>query len=251
MKIGVFGDSFADRSPYNPESPFTEDESWMNCIESAGHKITTYGKTGTSTFWSFRQFLAHHEQFDHIIFCYSSLHRIHHLPEGLEDLSFLTSPDDLYAYRRNKGLSQQQELEMVRILTGYVPNLDPAFDIFVKQHVFNDINNLCRDKGIKLVNLLTFDDRKDKNYNIHLDLRAGDVLYNLFTVSKNELPTMGIVDNRWCHLSKEFNSILAVELFNSLKSEERNIIDISKNKHFIYNKEITARYTMDLDKKDD
>jgi len=49
MKIGVFGDSFADRNPYNPESPFKEDESWIADMESAGHKITTYGKTGTST----------------------------------------------------------------------------------------------------------------------------------------------------------------------------------------------------------
>ena len=117
MRIGVFGDGFADRNPYNPESPFKEDESWIADMENAGHKITTYGKTGSSTWYSFQQFLAHHEQFDHIIFCYSSLHRIHHLPEGLEDLSFLTTPDELYALRRNKGLSKQQELEMTRILT--------------------------------------------------------------------------------------------------------------------------------------
>jgi len=100
MKIGVFGDSFADRTPYNPESPFKEDESWIADMESAGHKITSYGKTGTSTWYSFQQFIAHCEQFDHIVFCYSSLHRMHHLPDGLEDLSFLTTPDELYSLRR-------------------------------------------------------------------------------------------------------------------------------------------------------
>jgi hypothetical protein len=249
MKIGVFGDSFADRNPYNPDSPFKEDESWIADMESVGHKITSYGKTGTSTWYSFEQFMAHHEQFDHIIFCYSSLHRIHHLPEGLEDLSFLTTPDELYAFRRNKGLSKQQELEMVRILTGHIPNISSAFDQFVKQKIFNDVNNICRNKNIKLVNLLTFDDRKDKNFCINLDERSGDCLYNLFSVSKKELPTMGEVDNRWCHLSKEFNTILSNILFDSLNSTEKDIFDLYKHKDFLYDDAITKRYEIDLDKK--
>ena len=129
MRIGVFGDSFADRNPYNPESPFKEDESWMKWMEESGHEITTYGKTGTSTWYSFQQFLAHHDQFDHVIFCYSSMHRIHHLPEGLEDLSFLNTPDQLYELRKNKNLTQRQELDIVRILTGHVPNISTTFDL--------------------------------------------------------------------------------------------------------------------------
>jgi hypothetical protein len=242
MKIGVFGDSFADRTPYNPESPFKEDESWIADMESAGHKITSYGKTGTSTWYSFQQFIAHCEQFDHIVFCYSSLHRMHHLPDGLEDLSFLTTPDELYSLRRNKNLSKQQELEMVRILTGHVPNISVPFDIWIKQKIFNDVNLMCYSKNIKLVNLLTFDDRKDKHTTISLEERHGECLYNLFAVSKKELPTMGDVDNRWCHLSKENNIVLSNIIFNSLISEDKNIIDLYKNTNFLYNKEITARY---------
>lgn len=250
MRIGVFGDSFADRNPYNPESPFQEDESWIRVMEDAGHKITTYGKTGTSTYWSFRQFLAHHEQFDHIIFCYSSLHRIHHLPEGLEDLSFLTTPDELYALRRNKGLSKQQELEMVRILTGYVSNIDDSFDMFVKQCIFNEINHICRNKNIKLVNLLTFDDRKDKNFTLNLEVRSGDCLYNLYGVSHKELPEMHNVDNRWCHLSKENNEVLSLVLFDSLQNTNKDIVDLLKDKRFVYNSHITNRYMVDKDKND-
>jgi len=242
MRIGVFGDSFADRTAYNPESNITEDESWIADMENAGHKITTYGKTGSSTWYSFQQFLAHHEQFDHIVFCYSSLHRIHHLPEGLEDLSFLTTPDELYALRRNKNLSKQQELEMVRILTGHIPNISSPFDVWVKQKIFDDVNLLCYSNNIKLVNLLTFDDRKDKNLNMSLESRHGDCLYNLFNVSKKELPSMGEVDNRWCHLSKENNTILSGIIFDSLVSNDKNIIDLYKHNGFIYSKEITARY---------
>ena len=243
MRIGIFGDSFADRNPYNPESPFTEDESWIAYMENAGHEPITYGKTGTSTWYSFEQFLAHHEQFDHIIFCYSSMHRIHHLPEGIEDLSFLTYPDQLYELRKNKNLTQRQELDIVRILTGHVPNLSTTFDLFVRQHIFDDVNNLCRNKNIKLVNLLTFDDRKDKNYSIDLSLRAGECLYNLFEISRRELPSMDRVDNRWCHLSHELNSCLSVLLSKSLNSTELKIVDLLKHPDFNKtNPEITKRY---------
>lgn len=243
MRIGVFGDSFADRNPYNPESPFKEDESWMKWMEESGHEITTYGKTGTSTWYSFQQFLAHHDQFDHVIFCYSSMHRIHHLPEGLEDLSFLSTPDQLYELRKNKNLTQRQELDIVRILTGHVPNISTTFDLFVKQHIFDEVNNLCRNKNIKLVNLLTFDDRKEKNYSIDLALRAGDCLYNLFEVSRRELPSMDRVDNRWCHLSKELNLSLSVLLSQSLNSKELRILDLRKHPEFNkVNYDITLRY---------
>jgi hypothetical protein len=99
---------------------------------------------------------------------------MHHLPDGLEDLSFLTTPDELYSLRRNKNLSKQQELEMVRILTGHVPNISVPFDIWIKQKIFNDVNLMCYSKNIKLVNLLTFDDRKDKHTTISLEERHGE-----------------------------------------------------------------------------
>jgi hypothetical protein len=249
MRIGVFGDSFADRTPYNPDSPFKEDESWIQAIQDGGNNITTYGKTGTSSWYSFEQFLAHHDQFDHIVFMYSSPHRMHHLPEGLEGLHFLNTPDDLYAYRRQKGLSIEQELEIVRILTGRVINISPAFDVWVRQKIFSDVNNICRNKKIKLVNVLTFEDRKEKHYSTNLEDRAGDCLYNLLAVSKKELPTMGQVDNRWCHLSKELNLVFSQVISQSFNSTDRNIVDLFKIKDLTYdNPEITARYTDDPDK---
>jgi len=251
MRVGVFGDSYADRNPYNPDSPFKEDESWMAEMESAGHNVTTYGKTGTSSWYSFEQFLAHHDQFDHVVFMYSSLHRMHHLPEGLEGLHFLNTPDELYAYRRNQGLSIEQELEIVRILTGRLININDTFDVWVRQKIFNDVNTVCRNKKIKLVNVLTFEDRKEKHYSTNLEERAGDCLYNLMSVSKKELPTMGQIDNRWCHLSKELNLILSHIISKSFDSTDRNIVDLFKQKDLTCdNPEITARYSTELIKGD-
>jgi len=250
MRIGVFGDSFADRAPHNPDSPFKEDESWIRFIEEGGNKITTYGKTGTSTWYAYQQFLAHHDQFDHIVFMHSSLHRIHHLPHGCEGLHFLNTPDELYETRRNKELTIEQELEMVRILTGRAINIDTEFDVWVKQKIFNDVNDICRNKNIKLVNVLTFEDRRDKHLSTNLDNRHGPCLYNLISVSRNELPNMNRVDNRWCHLSKERNMIFA-KIISECWELYPEIIDLYKNPELTCkNKEIIERYSTDLDKKD-
>jgi hypothetical protein len=50
------------------------------------------------------------------------------------------------------------------------------------------------------------------------------------------------VDNRWCHLSKENNTILSDIIIDSLISKDKNIIDLYKHNGFVYSKEITARY---------
>ena len=251
MRIGVFGDSFADRATHNPNSPFKDDESGIQAIEDGGNKITTYGKTGTSTWYAYQQFLAHHDQFDHVVFMYSSLHRMHHLPEGCDGLQFLNTPDELYETRRNKELSLEKELEMVRILTGRIINVDLEFDVWVQQKIFNDVNTICRNKKIKLVNVLTFENRGDKNTSTNLEQRAGTCLYNLISVSATELPDMGRVDNRWCHLSKERNLVFSKIISESFENEHTEIIDLYKDPELNKkNKEITARYTSDIDKKD-
>jgi len=249
MKIGVFGDSFADRNVCNPNSPFKDDESWIKCIEDGGSKIATYGKTGTSTWYAFQEFLAHHDQFDHIVFMHSSLHRMHHLPEGCEGLEFLNTVDELYESRRHKELTLQQEIEMVRILTGRIINIDTVFDVWVNQKIFNDVNIICRNKEIKLVNVLTFEDRREKHLSTNLDERAGVCLYNLISISKNELPDMGRVDNRWCHLSKERNLIFSKVIMDALALPYPEIIDLYKDPDLNKkDKNITDRYTDDLDK---
>jgi hypothetical protein len=249
MKIGVFGDSFADRSVCNTNSPFKDDESWIKCIEDGGSKIATYGKTGTSTWYAFQEFLAHHDQFDHIVFMHSSLHRMHHLPEGCAGLEFLNTVDELYESRRHKELTLQQEIEMVRILTGRIINIDTVFDVWVNQKIFNDVNIICRNKEIKLVNVLTFEDRREKHLSTNLDERAGVCAYNLISVSKNELPSMGRVDNRWCHLSKERNLIFSKVIMDALALPYPEIIDLYKDPNLnTKDKNITDRYTDDLDK---
>lgn len=237
IKIGVFGDSFADR---NTDTPF-KNESWLNFLEQQGHKVMSYAKAGTSTWYSYEKFCSHYEQFDQIVFCYSSIGRTPVLPKGLEIFSTLKSVDELYASQKHKILNIEQELTLVRFLTGRIYIQNSKFDLFLQQKIFDDVNLICKEKNIKLVNILTFDG-EDKNKSVQLQSRHGDCLYNLYSISAKDSIDWHFVDSRSCHLSMENNRVLAEIILESLNSDSKNIIDLKRDSRFVYNPEITKRY---------
>jgi hypothetical protein len=240
MKIGVFGDSFADRDNGMPDR---KDESWMQCLENLGHTIVSYGYGGTSTYWSFEQFSRNFRQFDHIIFCYSSQERIHTLPPNLESFSSMKSVDELYASGRYQMLTTEEELNLNRILTGYLVAYNPSFNVFVQQKIFDEVNLLCARHNIKLINILPFEGN-NHNFSLNLDTRHGDCLYNLLDIVYKEVGgLLKFRDPRFCHLSTENNQVLANIVSESLqKTNCKDIIDLYKDTRFIYNQEIFQRY---------
>lgn len=244
MKIGVFGDSFADRSnPHIEKHGLTvQNESWIVELENQGHKVITYGKYGTSSFYSFEKFFEQYEQFEYIIFCYSSMDRCPVLPKGLETFSSMLQAEDLYTSQRYKGISNiELEKALVKILMAKPYLHSPSFALYLQQKIFNDVNLYCWDKNIRLVNVLSFETREKKLFN--LDTRHFDVFYNLVEVSNREMPDMKFADPRYNHLSKENNKILAHKLVNSLMSKDtKNLVDLSQESDFIYDDEITKRY---------
>lgn len=237
MKIGIFGDSFADNSTENPRFPI--DESWIKHISDMGHDVTSFGRTGTSTYYSFTKFLEEYKNFDHIIFSYSSNHRMHHMPNGLEQLSFLFSMDEFMKTGRSDEYMDHRRPVLDKILEARAVNIDYHFDIYVKQKIFNDVNSICKNNNIKLVNILPFDSG-NSSHSIKFDERQGSCLCKLVDVSLKEL-SITIGDSRWCHLSQENNKVLADIIIDSFS--DNNVIDLSKHTGFVYDKNISKRYS--------
>lgn len=68
MKIAVFGDSFADR---------TATEIWWRCLETEhGHQVRCFGESGSALSFSADLLEANHRQYDHVIWCVTSVNRI-------------------------------------------------------------------------------------------------------------------------------------------------------------------------------
>lgn len=85
MKIGVFGDSFADE--FNMFR--TDNMSWANQLRNFGYDITNHGKCASSLYFSYRQLLEHHSNYDKVIFLITGSGRFYldHLPEKLRHVA--------------------------------------------------------------------------------------------------------------------------------------------------------------------
>jgi len=240
MKIGVFGDSFATEEQSKPIN-----ESWINVIRQKGYDITTHGVTGTSVWYSYKQFMKHYKKYTHIVFVHSSIHRIHNMPNSLKVYSSYDKD------ARNRILSSNIDwlstedhtvLEKILDVQQYVS--DNILDMFICQNVFNTINNIIRnDSQRKIVNLLPFNNRYNDE-NIDLSNRAGGCVTSLIDVSVKEMPNLfnqTWSDPRSCHLSYENNMALA-DIVLELFANPGEIVDAIKSSKFVYDNKITKRY---------
>lgn len=68
MKIGVFGDSFAES---------TSDEIWWRYLHTLhGHEVRCFGEGGSSLVWSAKKILENYRDFEFVIWCVTSSQRI-------------------------------------------------------------------------------------------------------------------------------------------------------------------------------
>ena len=67
MKIGVFGDSYADKAAK---------KIWWQFLQHYGHQVTCFGEAGSSIVWSAKQILTAKNDFDFIIWCVTGSNRI-------------------------------------------------------------------------------------------------------------------------------------------------------------------------------
>jgi hypothetical protein len=241
MKIGVFGDSFADRFMYRVNGGIA-DESWLQYLEDQGHHVEGYGLSGTSTWYSFEKFLVLHEYMDAIVFVYSHYGRIHSMPKQyIPFASFTHRVEELAELRRFKARASEDRENIMTIVKAANLTSNSTFDLFVQHKIFEEVNKLCREKNIKLVNILPFED-EDSIKDFELKSAHGDCLYDLIPVVDKEMEIQNGTDPRQCHLSLENNTILGKVIVESLNSNSPTNINLSKEVNFVYSEEITNRY---------
>jgi hypothetical protein len=240
LHIGVFGDSYADRNISPSLMKFKIDESWMAHIVSKGHKVSSYGISGSASYHAFTCFLDHYSRFDHIVFCWSYPHRIQSMPYRYATESSVKDVETFYKTARFKHFNANEQSEIVQILLGYKFSCDFRFNLWVQQKMFDEVNQICKNKNIKLINVLPFVVKA--NGELDFSNRHGDCLYNLYKVTEKEMNMGGYGDVRCTHLTKENNIILGDIILEKFAEGKNVLIDIFKDGNFIYHPTITERY---------
>lgn len=245
MKIGVFGDSFADHNMGAHIESTRNNESWIQCLKDKGYDIESFGVGGTSCWYSYRKFLRNYQNYSHIVFAFSSIHRIHSLPNALKSFSVWHGPQDkIQNSPMFQQLEQESQQQYLKITAAYEYMNDTELNKFIVQNIFNAVNRLSNHTGKKIVNLLSFFDEGNHD-NFDLDDRKGPCITGLNLVSMKEMPdlfTKSYLDSRFCHLSDTNNRILADMIIDCFNSGSNEIIDGFNSGKFVYDSETAKRY---------
>jgi len=237
MKLGIFGDSFADNGNNN-------EWSWMHLLGKKLHvEPDLHGRSATSLFYSYQLFLKNHSKYDTIVFMVTQPGRY---PAGIPSPKYdfpiyiagiqnleqakLLNRVDLTTYKNliSYFLMQSDQFEytahklMIFDILRLRPDviLIPAFPWEDKSEEFNDLNkifdNILPGGIIQFTNI---------QQNLMNDKRCSNV---------SQLETSNIC----CHFTKEYNTALAKVIYNRIQtgiwdwSPMHNIASIDTTKDY-------------------
>jgi hypothetical protein len=227
VKIGVFGDSYADPNPW-------PDTSWIHYLTNEGNiVIETFASSGTSHWWSYKEFLNSYTKFDVVIFCHTSHNRWPYLPKkyhgrewniGYEGKNITT---DDFQKKINRFFDDIFETPLLE---------------FISLSIIKEVNHLCRRENIYLINLCMETDDRGMYQLPEIEF---PVLTNLNMLSRLERTILDGKDYNTCellsklrtfdvranHLSPANNRLLAKLLYKLINERAMNLnIDLMSSK---------------------
>jgi hypothetical protein len=245
MKIGIFGDSYMDFRAY-------QDYAWPILLkEHYNDKFLIEGISGSSHWYSYRNFLKNFQHFDVIIFGHTSSSRWPSLPEEYKRLSYNV---------RSVTVGSVKIPEYLRNVNKYYNDLFPRELLsFISLNIFNSVNELCLEHNKYLINMQLFEE------SYHPTSTCFPLLKNINTVSAKEILKISDtkeksmhtviceesnIDLRACHLSKDNNRILADILKDLIDNKKYNQIlnlekDILWNYRDSHNTKLFEKYIQD------
>lgn len=131
MKIGIFGDSYAEYKGAN-----TNHLQWWQYVqqECTDISIDNYGIAGSSMYYTWKQFQDNHHKYDKVIVCITTSNRLWlpHLPKdwNLEHVHNI----DVMKYRQfNSNFDKRPITKALTLYYKYVVNLEEQIDIWKLQ----------------------------------------------------------------------------------------------------------------------
>lgn len=219
MKIGVFGDSYADPNPW-PET------SWIHYLSTEKNiEIQTFAASGTSHWWSYKEFLNNYTKFDVVIFCHTSHMRWPYLPKEYRGREWNVG------YEGKNITSDDFQNNINRFFDDVFEK--PLLE-FISSSILKEVNHLCKRENIYLINLGMEVDDCGIYQSSETDF---PILTNLNSLSKLErtildgkeyntcelLSKIKTFDVRANHLSPANNRILAKLLHKLINEHTMNL----------------------------
>lgn len=225
MKIGIFGDSFADDhnlwpNPYNGVGP-----SWIDYLRSKGHQVDNYAGGGSSLFYAYEKFLTTYQNYDKIVFAITNYNRYYvYVDEVNANWFNIGQVEQILNSCTDKN--KRNILESIRLYYAYIQ--DEEFQKFCHQLLIKDIKK-THDNCLLIP---CFEDS------------LIDRLMPLINISRHEANYWGleeilpreedVYDARKCHMCEENNLVLGKSVEKWINTgiyelDERDFCNPTKN----------------------
>lgn len=219
--VGIFGDSWADSSHGHDQHPSLGSLAWFNRMP--GYTASSYGRTGSSLYYSWQEFLAHHASYERIVFIATNPLR---LPKNTIEtatwthhLGGLSGVEDIMA---NVDLSPVLRARAHAMLDYYLHLQDDQVDDDLATLIINDIRRIRPDALIIPIGWMS-----------RMGFVSRGPLANTVTLGQYKALFIRSVDpeqyakhtndtSQWvektcvCHLSVEVNELLGLHVAQSL-----------------------------------
>lgn len=229
MKIGIFGDSFADASSGN-------EYCWPKiATDSLLAKGDFYAKSGTSMWWSYEQFKKYYRKYDVIIFSFTSSTRWPCIPEELGGRHF--------------NIGYFKDNTILDTLNPYFFTLFPdEFRKFICRNIHKDVVESCERDSKYLIQVMPFLQGPGEKIPARFDfdpipnkfpmISALDTISHLEELSYQGkrhktgrlLSELSIDDHRGCHLNRSNNLVVSEWIGDCIREQKLNIhLECEKN----------------------
>jgi hypothetical protein len=215
MKIGIFGDSFADDHTVWPEHFKDVGPSWIDYLRDQNIEIDNYAFGGSGLYFSYEKFISNFQKYDKIIFLVTSPGRIS-LPDKDGKCSHWYGPamvekDLATCVDYNKKV----RLNAVRDYFMYVKN--DKFDNLVHDLLIENISK----KHDSILMIPSFTHSRIRSPMPFVSISEFEAAFwNLTEILPND---KNLYDARKCHMCEENNLMVGEEVFNWVKTDKFNL----------------------------
>ena len=211
MKIGIFGDSFADDYNLWPSHFEGVGPSWIDYIRDQNIEVDNYAYGGSGLYYSYEKFISSFEKYDRIIFLVTTPGRI------------TVARDGEYGHWFNIN-QVEKELEVCFDYEKKI-RLNAVYNYF--KYIKNDqFDNLVHDLLIDHISkkhdtILMLPSLESSRINNQIPLSAISKFEADFWNLSEVIPhSRDLFDARKCHMCEENNLMIGKEIFNWIETDK-------------------------------
>jgi hypothetical protein len=229
MKLGIFGDSYADAKIDNESSwihilcnLLKQDDQYKNLT------VDCHGKGGSSLYFSYKNFLNIRYKYDTVIFIVTEPHRypVPFIPEGTNNTHYISNHTHAEQIKQSyKDTVSEKEIKFLENIQGWFSASHEKYNEDIHELILSDLESKHHNIILYPCFINSFKPERFKKFGLD------PILHPLHSLWYRQCELFGIDSSNFtahekptlqCHLTPEFNEFIANNFLSKLKTGKWN-----------------------------